>query len=69
MKTKAIRSEDGEYYLVSGEKKWITNGEFADFFIVAARTGGEGAGGLSVFLLEKGMPGLKVKPMKCTGVW
>lgn len=26
-------------------------------------------GGLSVFLLEKNMPGLKVKPMKCTGVW
>jgi alkylation response protein AidB-like acyl-CoA dehydrogenase/cytochrome b involved in lipid metabolism len=69
LKATAHKTEDGEYYLVSGEKKWITNGTFADFFIVGARTGGPGMGGLSVFILEKGMPGISVKPMKTTGMW
>ena len=34
-------SEDGKHYILNGEKKWITNGVFADFFTVAARTGGK----------------------------
>lgn len=45
------------FYTVNGEKKWITNGMFADYFTVAVRTGGEGMGGISLLLLEKGMPG------------
>jgi alkylation response protein AidB-like acyl-CoA dehydrogenase len=37
----ARKSDCGKYYIVNGEKKWITNGTFADFFTVAVRTGGE----------------------------
>lgn len=69
IKTTAKKTSDGEFYILNGMKKWITNGTFADFFIVAARTGGEGMKGISVFLLEKSMPGLKVRQMNCTGMW
>ena len=55
--------------MVNGEKKWITNGMFADYFTVAVRTGGKGMGGISLLLLEKGMPGIECKQMDCMGVW
>lgn len=60
---------EGDYYVVNGAKKWITNGMFSDFFTVAVRTGGPGMKGLSLLLLEKGMPGLNCRHMKCSGVW
>lgn len=61
----------GNYYIVNGAKKWITNGIFADYFTVAVRTGPPGSGqkGLSFLLMEKDMPGLEVRHMKCQGVW
>ena len=49
LKTEAVKTPDGKHYIVNGEKKWITNGVFADFFTVAVRTGGEGMGGVSFF--------------------
>jgi alkylation response protein AidB-like acyl-CoA dehydrogenase len=52
-------------------KKWITNGIFCDFFTTAVRTGGKdvpGMRGISLLLLEKGMPGLSLRKMKCMGV-
>lgn len=64
----ARKTPDGKHYIVNGEKKWITNGVFADFFTVAVRTGGPGAGGISVLLIERG-PGVKTTKMKCTGLW
>jgi len=69
MLTTAELTPDGEHYIVNGQKKWITNGVFADYFTVAVRTGGEGFGGLSMLLLEKGMPGLGTRQMDCSGVW
>jgi len=42
---------------------------FADFFTIAVRTGGPGMGGISLLLLERGMPGLETRQMKCSGVW
>jgi len=54
---------------VSGEKKWITNGIWADFFTVAVRTGGSGMGGISLMVIEKSMPGVECKRMDCMGVW
>lgn len=39
LRCEAKLSEDGKYYIVNGEKKWITNGVFADFFTTAVRTG------------------------------
>lgn len=49
----------GRYYIVNGEKKWITNGIYADFFTTAVRTGGKGHGGISMLLIERG-PGKRL---------
>lgn len=69
LKCEAKKTPDGKHYIVNGEKKWITNGVFSDFFTVAVRTGGSGMGGISLLLIEKDMPGVTTKPMKCSGVW
>ena len=50
----------GNSYVLNGTKLWITQGDSANVFICMARTGGEGAKGVSSFILEKGMPGLKM---------
>ena len=50
-------------------KKWITNGIFADYFTVACRTGKPGVGGISLLLVEKDMPGVETRKMKCSGAW
>jgi len=69
IKTTAVR--EGDHYIVNGEKKWITNGIFSDYFTVCARTGSQkdGAKGLSMILVEKSMPGVNTRKMKCSGVW
>ncbi|KAI8056581.1 acyl-CoA dehydrogenase/oxidase [Syncephalis plumigaleata] len=69
LRCEAKETPDGEYFIVNGEKKWITNGVFADYFTVAVRTGGEGMGGLSLLLIERTMPGVKTRQMQCSGVW
>ncbi|CAG8460677.1 12755_t:CDS:2 [Ambispora gerdemannii] len=69
IRTEAKLTEDGKHYIVNGEKKWITNGVFADYFTVAVRTGGLGMGGISLLLIERTMPGVKTRQMQCSGVW
>jgi alkylation response protein AidB-like acyl-CoA dehydrogenase len=49
LRAKAVR--DGTDWLISGEKMFITNGTWADVALVFARTGAEGAGGISAFLV------------------
>ena len=49
MRTKAVR--DGDGYVITGDKAWITHGPVADFMLVAARTGGDGSRGISTFLV------------------
>ncbi|KAI5476162.1 hypothetical protein MNV49_000380 [Pseudohyphozyma bogoriensis] len=51
--TTAVKSEDGKHYIVNGEKKWITNGVYSDYFVTAARTGGKGMGGLSLLVIPR----------------
>jgi acyl-CoA dehydrogenase len=58
IRTRAVR--DGDHYVIDGAKLFITNGVHADLYFVAARTGERGAGGLSIFAVEKGTPGLRV---------
>ena len=55
-KTKAVLTEDGKYYLITGQKMWISNAGFADVFIVFARI--EDDKNISAFILEKGMNGI-----------
>jgi alkylation response protein AidB-like acyl-CoA dehydrogenase len=51
----------GDHYLVNGEKKWITNGVFADYFTIAVRTKAEaGFGSMSFLLIERSMPGVSM---------
>ncbi|MEU3471138.1 acyl-CoA dehydrogenase family protein [Rhodococcus sp. NPDC006774] len=58
LRTKAAR--DGEHYVVNGSKTYITSGCRADFIVTAVRTGGEGAAGVSLLVIEKGTPGFEV---------
>merc|ERR1711907_279972 len=51
--TTATRTEDGQHFIVKGTKKWITNGEFCDYFVTAVRTGGKGMKGVSMLLVER----------------
>ncbi|KAL5117690.1 hypothetical protein ACEQ8H_004438 [Pleosporales sp. CAS-2024a] len=62
-------SEDGKHYIVNGEKKWITNGIWSDYFTTAVRTGGEGMNGVSVLLIERSAGGVSTRRMDCQGVW
>ncbi|MGF0539081.1 acyl-CoA dehydrogenase family protein [Agrobacterium sp. ES01] len=54
--TKAIR--DGDHYVLSGQKQFISGAGASAVYLVMARTGGEGAKGISAFLLSKDTPGL-----------
>jgi len=66
--TRAVR--DGDHYVVTGAKTFITSGTRADFVTTAVRTGGEGHGGISLLVIEKGTPGFEVsKKLKKTGWW
>ncbi len=49
---------DGDDYVLDGTKFWITHGGVADIYIVMARSGGPGPGGISAFLVPAGTPGL-----------
>ena len=61
-------SEDGKHFIVNGEKKWITNGIWSDYFTTAVRTGGPGMNGVSLLLIERG-EGVSTRRMDCQGVW
>lgn len=65
IKTTAEKTPDGKYYIVNGIKKWITEGMYADYFVTAVRTGGPGAKGMSLLLIERG-PGVETKLIKTT---
>ena len=69
LQTTAKKDDNGDYIL-NGQKMWITNSyvnnpdtgeaELGDIYLVYARTGGPGAKGLSLFLVEKGMEGFSL---------
>lgn len=58
VKTRAVR--DGDIYRLTGTKRFITNADKASLFTVMARTGGEGAHGVSAFLVPADLPGLSI---------
>lgn len=53
-KTTATLSADGKYYLLNGQKIWITNGGFADVYTVFAKVDGDK---FTAFIVERGMEG------------
>ncbi|KPL03818.1 MAG: acyl-CoA dehydrogenase [candidate division Zixibacteria bacterium SM23_73_2] len=59
--TKTTAELKGDFYLINGNKCFITNASVADTLVITARTDpGKGSKGISNFILEKGMPGLSV---------
>src|SRR3989344_2513714 len=58
-KARADLTPDGKHYVLNGQKMWITNGGFADVFIVFAKVGGEK---FSCFIVEKATPGFSIGP-------
>jgi acyl-CoA dehydrogenase len=58
LRTRAVRDVDS--YVVNGAKTFITSGVRADFVTTAVRTGGEGYGGISLLVIDKGTPGFTV---------
>jgi alkylation response protein AidB-like acyl-CoA dehydrogenase len=66
--TTAVKTADGKHYIVNGNKKWITNGIFCDYFTVAVRTGGKGPSGVSLLVVPR-TEGVTTKQMLCQGVW
>lgn len=69
LRTTAVR--DGDHYVVSGEKTFITSGLRADFLTVAVRTdpSNRGPSGLSLLLVDGDTPGLSRSELKKTGWW
>src|SRR5271163_24836 len=53
-RTRAVLSPDGKSWILNGQKMWITNGGFADVYIVFAKVDGEK---FSCFIVERGFPG------------
>ncbi|MEC8176363.1 MAG: acyl-CoA dehydrogenase family protein [Pseudomonadota bacterium] len=56
MRSRAIR--DGDHYVLNGSKAFISGAGHSDLYVAMVRTGDEGAGGVSCFLIEKDTPGL-----------
>ncbi|XUM23362.1 acyl-CoA dehydrogenase family protein [Bradyrhizobium oligotrophicum S58] len=67
LRTRAVR--DGDHYVVSGEKTFITSGMRADYITVAVRTGGPGPAGVSLLLVPGDTPGLTRTRLDKMGWW
>jgi acyl-CoA dehydrogenase len=68
VRTRAVR--DGSSYVLDGAKTFITSGVRADWVTVLARTGDDPHGGLTFFVVERGMEGFEVsRALKKTGWW
>ncbi|WP_310632465.1 acyl-CoA dehydrogenase family protein [Paraburkholderia sp.] len=53
--------DEGDHYVLDGEKTWISNGGIADFYVVFARTGeAPGARGISALIVDADTPGLEI---------
>nr|MBA2517705.1 acyl-CoA dehydrogenase family protein [Solirubrobacterales bacterium] len=66
LKTTAERR--GDVYVVNGSKRFIGNAGMSDFYVVFARTGGEGAKGISALIVESDSPGVSVEPLATMGM-
>jgi len=68
LKTTAKR--DGNHFVINGSKTFITGGMESDYFVIGARTGGSGLTGVSLFFIEKDLPGFSRTPLsKKMGWW
>lgn len=66
IKTRARR--DGDHYVISGEKTWISNGSYSDFLICTCRTGDDPRKGLTHFLLDRREHPYEVRDIRKIGL-
>lgn len=69
LRTTAVKTPDGKFYIVNGAKKFITGGSTATFFSTLVRTGRSGYGGLSIIIIDANLPGITVHRLKAQGWW
>ncbi len=55
IRTRAVR--DGDDYVINGQKVFISNGQLCNVLVLATKTGGEGAKGITLFLVDASLPG------------
>ncbi|MCM9076728.1 acyl-CoA dehydrogenase family protein [Streptomyces spororaveus] len=67
LRTRAERTDDG--YVLTGVKQFISGAGASEVYIVMARTGGEGPGGISAFVVERADPGVSFGPNECKMGW
>ncbi|KAI4247834.1 MAG: hypothetical protein LQ352_006088 [Teloschistes flavicans] len=68
IQTTATKSPDGNFYIVNGTKKWITNGIWSSYATMAVRTSGPGPWGLSLLLVPLlNHPGVTMRKIKVAG--
>ncbi len=62
LRTTAVRCSgpEGDHYVVNGSKTYITSAVRGDYVVAAVRTGGPGAAGISMLVIDKGTPGFEV---------
>ena len=67
MKTTARK--EGDEWVLNGQKMFITGGMQASYFVIGARTGGDGMGGISLFFVEADTPGFSRTPIERKMCW
>lgn len=68
MTTTAVKSKEGNHYILNGQKKWVTQGRWATHALIAGRTGGPGPKGITVFIVDLSTKGITRTKMENSGV-
>lgn len=67
IRTRAVKSPDGRFYVVTGTKKWITGAQWATHMTTAVRTGKSGFGGISLLVIPLSSPGIEIEKINNSG--
>lgn len=65
LRTTAVR--DGDHFVINGSKTFISNGVLSDYIIAAVRTGGKGAKGMSMVIIDRDTPGVSATKLEKLG--
>jgi alkylation response protein AidB-like acyl-CoA dehydrogenase len=69
LRTRAERGPDGSGYRLTGSKRFISSAGEAEFYLVMARTGGDGAKGISAFAIERDWEGFEFGKLEDKMAW